>query len=59
MGENLKRCPFCGEKDLYVDAGEYRTAYEIKCVKCGGRIGYFDTYEEAANAWNRRMNNEG
>lgn len=58
MTKNLKPCPFCGGKDLYVDAGEYRTEYEIRCVKCGGRVSYFDTYQQAANAWNRRVHSE-
>ena len=50
MIEELKRCPFCGGTDLFVDPGEYRQKYEIKCMTCGGRVGYFATYQEAIDA---------
>ena len=55
---DIKPCPFCGSEDLFVDPGEYRTDYAIICARCGGRIGYFNTFEYAQEAWNRRAVDE-
>lgn len=58
MGDNLKKCPFCGGKARYVYSMPLNY---VKCTKCkalGATI--VDTYEqrdgkkEAVDAWNRR-----
>ena len=54
LTNELKPCPFCGSDELFIDEGEYRNDYSINCTDCGCRIGYFDTYAQAASAWNRR-----
>ena len=60
MSEELKACPFCGsEARLMIKESQYDTNYDIQCTddKCylsEGADWYFDTEEEAIQAWNRR-----
>ena len=58
MMNELKPCPFCGGTDLYIDGGEFLQDFEVRCVKCGGRVCYFATKAEALAAWNRRVKDE-
>lgn len=58
MGEELKKCPFCGSNDvLIVKAIDFRQT-RIACNNtkggCGASTDYFDTKEQAIAAWNRR-----
>ena len=47
----LKPCPFCGG-----EAGFYaETVHWINCKKCGAESAYYETPEEAIEAWNRRV----
>lgn len=49
----IKPCPFCGGMNLYYAAGRF---YAVECADCGGKIvGAYRTEEEAAEAWNRRV----
>lgn len=55
--ERLKRCPFCCGvarfgKTFVMQSEERHIVY---CGKCWARTAGFDTQEEAAKAWNRRM----
>jgi len=56
MSEELKPCPFCGNKTS-VHAYTYKDAvyrqYAVKCNKCGARIMGAST-ELAIDKWNRR-----
>ena len=53
--DELKPCPFCGgDATLWREGGVDRP-YHILCG-CGGRVGWFETREEAIAAWNRRVN---
>ena len=58
QSKELKRCPFCGSSDLWIDGGEYLNSFEVVCTHCGGRIGYFYTKADAIAAWNRRVCDE-
>lgn len=56
----LKPCPFCGnsafvvEYDYTVDNG-YIPLYVVECNGCHATTFEYDTEEEAAAAWNRRV----
>lgn len=68
---DLKRCPFCGRnKARFADCkdvqccGQWETCREDGPVSvvcdflaggCGGSGGFRETYEEAAEAWNKRV----
>ena len=66
---DLKPCPFCGsEARMAVTAFEGPTEYAVVCDGCRLIIGYYgknaygkctnlyyQTREEAADAWNRRV----
>ena len=50
---DLKRCPFCGGEAeiLHYEHDGYLPC----CTKCNGMVEkWFDTEEEAIEAWNRR-----
>ena len=47
----LKPCPFCGGEAHFVNNDNW-----IACGDCGAETSYFDTKEEATEAWNRRAN---
>ena len=70
---DLKPCPFCGRiPEIQEDsrwprhgkyAGKRVDAFEVVCknmgcVICGADNVYFLSAEEAAEAWNRRVNDE-
>ena len=47
----LKPCPFCGSKDIYVHPDRNYSDHEsVECVKCGARI----YYPYAKKRWNTR-----
>ena len=53
----LKKCPFCGgEADCnnagFIKAGNLMWATE--CLDCGVTTDFFDSEQEAIEAWNRR-----
>lgn len=57
----LKPCPFCGDKHPSVGTCEgfnYREEYYIWCSDCLCRTGNCSSIEEAAEDWNRRIDNE-
>lgn len=51
----LKPCPFCGGRAQMNYAGERKL---IICSECLIHTEPYDTYEKAAEAWNRRAYNE-
>ncbi|MGN1303761.1 MAG: Lar family restriction alleviation protein [Oscillospiraceae bacterium] len=56
----LKPCPFCGGKAVLTDD----ICSVVKCVECGAESGMFkiskeySSDEKAAEAWNRRTDND-
>lgn len=62
MTYTLRKCPFCGENALIEEhrfAGLSST-FGVVCMGCGVRTrSFFDTEEEAAEAWNRRKRGDG
>ena len=65
----IKHCPFCGSNDVHMYAGydDYRDLFKeeyidrnihVVCKNCGAWTDYFDTEDDAANAWNRRAQDE-
>jgi len=53
----LKSCPFCGDKDPLVEADEVDDGMSVvRCigVRCGIRVGFFMSEDEAITAWNTR-----
>ena len=56
MADKLKPCPFCnGEAILSDHADGYYGLYVIVCDGCGVMTDYYNTAEEAIEAWNRRV----
>lgn len=61
VAENLKPCPFCGNKKPKVDASHFglNTQYVVACSVYGGGCGasttLFKNKEDAIKAWNRRI----
>ena len=62
----LKPCPFCGNKAKieYSTRSMVYAQYEVFCGTCGAQMPnwkplwldrFFDTEEDAINAWNRRV----
>lgn len=49
---DLKPCPFCGGKAHIIHEG-----YWIMYEDCQSESGYYETKEEAIEAWNRRDDN--
>lgn len=74
MSNELKACPFCGEKGaLKADSqcggmGCYTSLFYVACSNCGARGGATDSYFHGSNDtylkllaidnWNRRADNE-
>lgn len=57
----LKPWPFCGEKGKLIEHKFYNlsSTYGVACVNCKCETyQFFEEREEAAKAWNRRVNDE-
>lgn len=57
----LKPCPFCGSKEIGIEAsGNTDTDYVYfgYCWDCGGNGPIKDTEEKAAEGWNNRAGGE-
>ena len=55
----LKYCPFCGGRGLYLEHKHQVPPYTGKgvrafCIGCGTRTSWYDSVEEAIEAWNER-----
>lgn len=62
---DLKPCPFCGNTNLYIqmtkESGcddQYQVICNFNWNGCGASSGYWDTPQEAVDAWNRRVSND-
>ena len=57
MSKGLKKCPFCGSKEIYITKNANKL-YDIRCINyrnsCGFVIVNFLSEENAIKAWNRR-----
>ena len=59
MAEN-KTCPFCGGDEVKIyeyygeAAGLKYGGFYPECTKCGCRLDYYETREDALKAWNTR-----
>jgi Lar family restriction alleviation protein len=51
--EELKPCPFCGGKAEMVS--DFDDEHYVYCTGCKGGWKTMETPEEAAEAWNRRV----
>ena len=51
----LRRCPFCGSANTQVRGA---TAFYGVCLDCGSSTNCCDSYEEAAELWNRMITDE-
>jgi Lar family restriction alleviation protein len=49
----LKPCPFCGERDLYVT----RFPRQVRCVSCGAEGPEAQDDDDATEGWNYRVDN--
>ena len=55
MSEELKPCPFCGDKaHINPLSGDPDDSHEVCCYGCGG-FAWGDTKEKAIRKWNRRV----
>lgn len=54
MSEELKRCPFCGSKNLCLAGNIW---HWVQCNNCLAEIAVQGSEEEAIEQWNRRVNN--
>ena len=61
MTQELKSCPFCGGEGSiqeHVFIG-FSSTYGIVCLDCGAKSRqFFDTKQEAIDAWDRRVNDD-
>ncbi len=57
MANELKPCPFCGEKLNLTYDGLLSEIYWIRCGECYTTGPTKDTTEEAIKAWNWRVEN--
>lgn len=53
MMEKLKPCPFCGGEAHAIDEPE-KKIYSIVCLNCDTDIEFYDSKEEAVEAWDAR-----
>ena len=57
--KTLKKCPFCGAYPSMMyqyTIGDYKnpSPYNVICGNCGAEIAWYETEEEAVEAWNTR-----
>ena len=55
---DLKPCPFCGSDDVHMLGDDEDGVFHVMCKNCRAETDYFDTEDDAANAWNRRAQDE-
>lgn len=58
----LKPCPFCGSRARVSQATRPesvgRWTWRVQCCECNGTVLYFDSRENAVEAWNRRSESD-
>jgi Lar family restriction alleviation protein len=62
MQNDLKPCPFCGSKYVFVRTthrkdGLLNTQYEVYCYECSANGGSRTEERKAREDWNRRVDN--
>lgn len=60
--EELKRCPFCGNKPIlstWIDESLYShdevSYYQVVCYSCDAQTSSSEDKQEAIGAWNKRV----
>ena len=62
MNDDLKPCPFCGDKYISISRKGYGVSVGCNSAGCFGCHVYsreFESKEKAINAWNRRKDGDG
>ena len=56
MNNELRACPFCGQKCARVRRFKWPTlvAHTVQCA-CGAKVANYDTHRAAVDAWNGCM----
>ncbi len=49
-----KSCPFCGDEYIYALSLRKKIPWRIECSGCKARTGFYETINDAVNAWNKR-----
>lgn len=60
--DELKPCPFCGNKAVLEDLGGYETCgrFFVRCTKCDiAQDNLWATKKTAIRRWNKRVSKEG
>jgi Lar family restriction alleviation protein len=54
MSKELKKCPFCGSKNVEIIDGYADTGCWVECQVCHAYGGNAELHETAIENWNRR-----
>jgi len=55
--QEIKRCPFCGSKDIFNTWHEIENAYSIYCPICYAHGPIKMNESQSIEAWNKRYDN--
>jgi len=50
MDLDIKKCPFCNSKEVFVVRGEYR--FKVSCADCKAATKEYNKKEDAVSVWN-------
>ena len=58
LEKTLDRCPFCGSKARFRWSNHWQPVlkYNAICEGCFSSSGWYGTFEEVIEAWNKRAN---
>lgn len=54
--EKLKKCPFCGGEAHIIGGKTEDEVAWVVCIQCYAESAVLDSKQDAAKAWNRRVN---
>lgn len=55
--DELRPCPFCGNKDVVARIFEDNVGL-VACCFCNGQLRYYGSVEKAVELWNRRADDD-